>query len=149
MIGGIMMTNKKALSIIVLIVICSLLLFGCSQDPDNNERDELTIDTIKESISGSLGEGEEFTNIELDGDNVILHVNLNHQKDDILPESELAYSRSSSITDNLLELKGWSSVKIIFEEFGEVKLNYDQHESNETGAPYFDYLLIEDRFKEY
>ena len=143
------MTNKKALSIIVLIIICSLLLFGCSQNTDNNEKKELTIDSIKESISGSLGEGEEFTNIELDGDNVIIHVNLNHKKDDTLPESELAYSRSSSITDKLLELKGWNSVKIIFEEFGEVKLNYDQHESNETGALYFDYLLIEDNFKEY
>lgn len=138
------MKGKKALFITTILVIL-IILVSCGGGVKVEEIKD--IEGVKESIVGCVGEGEEITDVVIDGKDIVIKVDLG-EEDDTMPISieDLAITRYSSITDKLLEQDCWNDIKIEFKDVGEITLNTEVAEENEFGK-YFDTLEIMDNFK--
>jgi len=115
-------------------------------DDEDEEKEEKTTDEeeavrdpekMKEHLSGSIGEGEEITEIKIDGNDIFITVDLGDNSD-----KDLACSRYSSITDKLLEDEFWNDITIEFVGVGKLTMNSSQAKTNEFGGKYFDSLYI-------
>ena len=82
-------------------------------------------------------EGEEITEIKIDGNDIFITVDLGDNSD-----KDLACSRYSSITDKLLEDEFWNDITIEFVGVGKLTMNSSQAKTNEFGGKYFDSLYI-------
>lgn len=90
------------------------------------EAEEL-IEAVKEVADGGIGEGESITGIEFDGSDLRIIVDLS-EADKTFPVEDLALSRISSITDEVLSLEDkyyntWETVTVDFGPVGKATLD--------------------------
>lgn len=119
-----------------------------SAEPSSEPEPEPTasndfIEKVTEAIDGQVGEGESVLDIEMDGNNLILSVDLSNTKvHDWFPMDALAETRYTSITDAILELDKydelWDTITVDFGELGYITCGKDDIGTNEWGGRYFD-----------
>ena len=88
----------------------------------------LDTDVIKNAIDGAVGEGEEIQSVEYDGNNLIVRVDMSGANTSVFSVRDIALSRISSITDNILELgdsiyNSWETITIDFGSVGKAVLD--------------------------
>ena len=130
----------------VIIVVILAAIFGNSgtndsikdetKDAINSTEQQATsdkfVEDVKTAISGAI-----------DSDNEALCVTVDLSKADSSPLTieDLAISRTSSITDAILELTGydsqWNTITVDFGDVGKVVCDKDSIKENEAGGRYF------------
>lgn len=99
---------------------------------------------ISKAIKDQIAEGEKIKNITVKNSDVTIDVDLSKSLDDIkLPDSELAISRASSITDAILSLpdkqeKLWNKITLNFKGIGTVTRTKKDIKTNEYDMKYFE-----------
>ena len=81
------------------------------------------VQAVKDAIDGDVGEGESILDVQLDGDELIVFVDISGANvPDGFTLSDIAKSRFSSITDDILELEGcddlWEKITVDFGDVG-------------------------------
>ena len=97
------------------------------------------ITLVKDSISGTIGENEKFTDIRLNDTNLHIGVDLSGAKIDpngSVTEEDIAVNRACSITDKILTLDTslWDSVTIDFEGIGTITRKKSEIVTSEHGS---------------
>ena len=151
--------KKKAL-IIILAVVAVLFIAIIVPSPDDSQQTtsqasttqgaEQFIEKVKEKADGAIGkENETITDIKLNNKNLTVYVDISKADPSPLTYEQLAESRTSSITDAILELEEyydlWESITIDFGKIGKSKSNKSDIEKNEYGSAYFpleDFSLV-------
>ena len=151
--------KKKAL-VIILAVVAVLFIAIIVPSPDDSQQTtsqasatqgaEQFIEKVKEKANGAIGEeNETITDIKLNNKNLTVYVDISKADPSPLTYEQLAESRTSSITDALLELEEyydlWESITIDFGKIGKSKNNKSDIERNEYGFAYFpleDFSLV-------
>lgn len=151
--------KKKAL-IIILAVVAVLFIAIIVPSPDDSQQTtsqasatqgaEQFIEKVKEKADGAIGkENETITDIKLNNKNLTVYVDISKTDPSPLTYEQLAESRTSSITDAILELEEyydlWESITIDFGKIGKSKNNKSDIEKNEYGSAYFpleDFSLV-------
>ena len=117
-----------------------------NSDPNNETRtvssSEL-VSKVKEAIEGSVGNNEQITNVEFDGKNLLINVDISETDTKILSLHDIALSRISSITDSILELDAiyyntWNTITIDFGKEGKAILN-KSFVKNQGFGKFFDF----------
>lgn len=99
---------------------------------------------ISKAIKDQIAEGEKIKNITVKNSDVTIDVDLSKSLYDIkLPDSELAISRASSITDAILSLpdkqeKLWNKITLNFKGIGTVTRTKKDIKTNEYDMKYFE-----------
>ena len=83
---------------------------------------------VEEAIEGQVGEGEEITGVDFDGSNLTVHVDMSGTDTSIFSAHDIALSRISSITDQILALDDeyyntWETVTVDFGDVGKAGLD--------------------------
>lgn len=93
------------------------------------DADEL-IDAVRDITSDSLGEGEEFTDINFDEDSRCLSIDVDipFDEDSAIPAKDIEAARVSSITDEILKLGSeyyntWETISVSFANEDKIVLN--------------------------
>lgn len=149
-----------------LLVIVSLLLTACGEEAEElsvtpEKEIEKTEDSVpekkevvKEEMEYTLsaenleevieyngtGEGDQLVSAEIIGEEVRAVIQL--AANDLLPTEELAYTRYSQVSDELLMYEGWKVLSVEYEELGEISMNRSETETNEWGMTYFPSEII-------
>lgn len=153
--------------------IALLLLFGCStkdssttENNDNNQQSQETqVETEQENgnneeerheniaidenqaieiIEYALGEEDKILDLALANNEIKVAIEL---AEGILAPREIAISRYSSISDQLLNYNGWEILTVEFINIGTISMNKLQKETNELGLSYFPATEIEKHLK--
>lgn len=94
--------------------------------PTEEERINKFVEEAKTVTQGSVGENEQITGIEYNNRDLRVYVDLSQATPDPLTYEDLAISRTSSITDQLLTLKGylnlWDTITVDFGDIGYIKI---------------------------
>ena len=105
--------------------------------PTEEERINKFVEEAKTVTQGSVGENEQITGIEYNNRDLRVYVDLSQATPDPLTYEDLAISRTSSITDQLLTLKGylnlWDTITVDFGDIGYIKNPKQNIESNGYG----------------
>ena len=105
--------------------------------PTEEERINKFVEEAKTVTQDSIGENEQITNIEYNNRDLRVYVDLSQATPDPLTYEDLAISRTSSITDQLLTLKGylnlWDTITVDFGDIGYIKNPKQNMESNGYG----------------
>lgn len=113
-------------------------------DSDVGSVDENTlIETIKGNIDGTIGDGEKITDVLLDGNNLVIKVDLSNANTNGIEPKYIAISRISSITDEILNLddsiyNSWETITLEFGDIGTAVLDKNMVKNNGYGK-YFDF----------
>ena len=98
---------------------------------------QVLLEEAKTVTQGSVGENEQITGIEYNNRDLRVYVDLSQATPDPLTYEDLAISRTSSITDQLLTLKGylnlWDTITVDFGDIGYIKNPKQNIESNGYG----------------
>ena len=83
---------------------------------------------VEEAIERQVGEGEEITGVDFDGSNLTVHVDMSGTDTSIFSAHDIALSRISSITDQILALDDeyyntWETVTVDFGDVGKAVLD--------------------------
>lgn len=110
----------------------------------NNEdiSPEKFVQDVKEVIIGSVGKNESIKDVTFENEDLCVHVDFSQVDPTPLTIEDLAFSRTSSITDEILNLTQyfalWKSITVDFGDIGYIR-NYNQDiQKNEYGYYYFD-----------
>lgn len=104
-------------------------------------RDEL-ISAVSEAVSGDVAEDEKISNIDFDGENLTVTVDLSNTDTSRLTADLVAESRTGSITDSILALDDkyyntWNTVTVDFGDVG--KITFDKSMVKDSGfGKYFE-----------
>ena len=104
--------------------------------------DEQFVEDVNAAIQGSIGQGESFKDVKLENRDLCVYVDLTDAR---LPSSltitDIARSRTSSITDKILNLEIydtlWDTITIDFGEIGYIRNGHDAIKNDGYGR-YFD-----------
>ena len=98
-------------------------------DPDAGtvDKDEL-ISAVEKAIDGAVAEDEKITDVDFDGENLTVTVDLSSADTSILSADIIAESRTGSITDDILGLEDkyyntWETVTVDFGNVGKISFN--------------------------
>ena len=98
------------------------------------------IDDVKNAIVGAVGKGESITDVKLNDKDLCIYVDIN-KTDTVLTLEDLAISRTSSITDDILDLKGydelWETITVDFGDIGKITNSKADIATNDYGLRYF------------
>ncbi len=112
-----------------------------NNEPTDEERAKQFVEEVKTVIQGSVGENEQITGVDYKDRELRVSVNLSQATPDPLTYEDLAISRTSSITDQILTLTGyfnlWDTITIDFGDIGYIK-NSKQNIANSGYGFYFD-----------
>ena len=97
---------------------------------------------MKTAISGAIdSDNEAITDIALKDKDLCVTVDLSKADPSPLTIEDLAISRTSSITDAILELTGydsqWNTITVDFGDVGKVVCDKDSIKENKAGGRYF------------
>ena len=140
----------------VIIVVILAAIFGNSgtndsikdetKDAINSTEQQATsdkfVEDVKTAISGAIdSDNEAITDIALKDKDLCVTVDLSKADSSPLTIEDLAISRTSSITDAILELTGydsqWNTITVDFGDVGKVVCDKDSIKENEAGGRYF------------
>ena len=100
------------------------------------------IKAVKEAIDGQIGEGEKIADVSFDGEELIVKVDLSGADTSRLSPELLAESRTSSITDGILQLEDkyyntWNKITVDFGSVGSISFNKNEVKDQGLGR-YFE-----------
>ncbi len=89
---------------------------------------DVLIAAVEEAIEGQVGEGEDITGVEFDGSNLTVYVDMSGADTSFFSAHDIALSRISSITDQILALDDeyyntWKTVTVDFGDVGKAVLD--------------------------
>lgn len=114
------------------------------EEKDDPEEYIADMDKLKEALEMSIGEADKLISVDYKDNDIFIEVDLD--KEGIFTPEEMASSRYSSITDELLESPYWENITVEFTDVGTITMNSNQAKENEFGK-YFDTLEIEENLK--
>ncbi|MBM7598485.1 cobalamin biosynthesis protein CobT [Virgibacillus halotolerans] len=129
---------------------------GDTEDIENDESEEqeesiddtsqsMTEDELREIIEYTgIGEGDELVSATIENEEIKAVINLGEFE--LFTIEDLAVTRYSQLSDELLDHEGWEKLTIEFSDIGTITMDRSDAESNEYGE-YFPTLEIEDRLK--
>lgn len=101
-------------------------------------------DKYKEAIISNIGSDDTLESVELKEDDIIIKVTLGDPSP--FTYKDLAISRYSSITDELLEEGNLlEDITVVFKGVGTITMNTSEKVKNEYGQSYFEQITIEER----
>ncbi len=115
------------------------------QSPDNlvNISDDKFLESVKTAIQGRLGSGETIQSVTLENRDLRILVDLSQKASSPVTAKELALSRTSSITDPILDLYEydalWDTITVDFGDLGYIRNSQKDIQENEYGLRYFPY----------
>lgn len=104
--------------------------------------DEVFIESVKNAIQDAIAsDDEKITEVALANKELRVYVDLSQADPSPLTLEDLAFARTSSITDNILDLTEyeylWETIVIDFGELGSISNKKDEMVQNEYGMYYF------------
>lgn len=99
------------------------------------ETEPITAEEVGSILQSSVGSDDTVVSLDVVDYEVRAVVEL--APHDLLPAKEIAISRYSEITDELLRLKGWEVVTVEFVDVGTVSMDRDKRITNEFNMSYF------------
>lgn len=110
-----------------------------TEDSDSISTDKF-IENVKIILQGAIGENESITDVTLDNEDLCIYVDFSQIDPSPLTLEDIAFARTSSITDEILDLKEydslWNTITVDFGELGHVKNGKDNIKDDGFG-PYF------------
>ena len=101
-----------------------------------NDTDEF-LTTVKAAVQGQVGENELIKDVVLENKDLKVYVDLTKTDPAPLTVEDLAITRTTSITDKILELEEydalWHTIIVDFGKIGSIKNGKENIESNEYG----------------
>lgn len=121
-----------------------------SEDIDVKQEDDipqaLTGDKLKEVIDDyALGEEDKLTTATLENDKIKVTIEL--APNELLSNKDLAVTRYSQASDELLNYEGWKVLTITYTDVGTISMDRSEKETNEYDMDYFPTAKIEQNFK--
>lgn len=127
----------------VIIVVVLAAIFGNTDDSTQQETSSDSFVTeVKTAIQGTINSDEEsIVDVVLKDGDLCVTVDLSKANPEPLTMEDLAISRTSSITDAILELTDydsqWNTITIDFGEVGKITNSKDDTKENDFGGRYF------------
>ena len=127
----------------ILIVVIVAAIFG---NMDKNTLPETSankfLSEVKTAIQSTISSNDEsIINIALNNEDLCITVDLSKANPEPLTMEDLAISRTSSITDAILELTDydnqWNTITIDFGDVGKITNKKDDVQENDFGGRYF------------
>lgn len=117
-----------------------------SQESQPQEKPQpLTEELVKEMIdSNGMGDGDKLTNVSFVKGEIKATIDL--APDEMVPAKDLAVTRYSQLSDELLKHEGWEILSITYANIGTISMNRNEKETNEFGD-YFPTMVIEGKLK--
>ena len=109
------------------------------------------IEDVKSVIQYDIGENEEIKDVTLENGNLCVYVDISNADPTPLTMEDLALSRTSSITDAILELtqydNEWNTITVDFEDLGYIKNSKENIQNNDYGRyfPMEQFILNKDK----
>lgn len=108
---------------------------------DGGMSENTFVEDVKTAIQGDVGENEAIKDVTLENKELCVYVDFSKVDPSPLTIEDLAISRTSSITDTILELKQyddlWETITVDFGEIGKIKNEKVSLKENEKGGRYF------------
>ncbi len=112
-----------------------------SEDISSEKTVDNFVKEIKNLIADDIGEGESITDVKLNDKDLCIQVDISDGDTSILTLDDLAISRTSSITDDILGLEDydelWETITVDFGNIGKITNSKADIETNEYGLRYF------------
>ena len=126
---------KKVIIIVISLAVIIGIVYAVSYTASHTEGDIVQLtdpkDEIKAAAEDGIGEGESIDDISINDKNLTITVTISEESEDH------AKSRFGSITDEILNVDDFNSVKIIFTGVGSITGTSDQISDGPAGK-YFD-----------
>lgn len=103
----------------------------------------------KKALEDALNEEDKILDIKVDSEKGAITISMSLKNSTPLTDVDIAKSVYSQISDELLNFNEVKSIKVIFENIGELELSTNYKKINEYNLPYFPALLIDEKFKTY
>lgn len=103
----------------------------------------------KKILEDTLNEEDKITSIKVDSEKEAIIITMSLKNSTPLTDVDIAKTVYSQISDKLLDYNEIKSIKVIFENIGELELSTNYKKVNEYNLPYFPALLIDEKFKVY
>lgn len=103
----------------------------------------------KKILEDALNEEDKITSIKVDSEKEAIVISMSLKNSTPLTDVDIAKTVYSQISDKLLDYNEIKSIKVIFENIGELELSTNYKKLNEYNLPYFPTLLIDEKFKTY
>lgn len=107
---------------------------------DSISKEAISSEDIMEIIKDDVGKGEKITDAKIEDRTIVVNINIGTEEK--IPLKDLAVSRYSSISDDLLEHNFWDVLTVNFENVGSISMN-----KNESNGTYFETSKIEEKLK--
>ncbi|WP_374055844.1 hypothetical protein [Rossellomorea sp. FM04394] len=105
----------------------------------------LTEEEVKEIIDYySIGEGDVLSNVSVENGEIKATIDL--APNDMFSGKDMAVTRYSQLSDELLNHEGWDILTITYSNIGTVSMNRMEKETNDFGD-YFPTMTIEERLR--
>ena len=103
----------------------------------------------KKVLEDVLNEEDKILDIKVDSEKGAITISMSLKNSTPLTDVDIAKTVYSQISDKLLGYDEIKSIKVIFENIGELELSTNYKKINEYNLPYFPALLIDEKFKVY
>lgn len=98
---------------------------------------------IKALVDASIGIDDKITDVKIKDGNITIYVNLADSS--LIGMTDLAVSRYSSISDELLKYNNWNNLTVVFDGVGKITMNSKEAILTEYNDKCFDIPEIEKR----
>jgi len=119
------------------------------EEPSQSKEDTsqaMSEDELKELIEYTgMGDGDELVSATIEDEEIKAVINL--APSDLFSSKDLAVTRYSQASDELLTHEGWEKLTIEYSDIGTVSMDRSEVESNEYGGYFFPTMEIENRLK--
>lgn len=105
--------------------------------------EDFTPEGIKALVDSSVGIDDKITDVKIKDKDITIYVNL--AESSLIEMTELAVSRYSSISDELLKYNNWNNLTVVFDGIGKVTMNSKEAILTEYNDKCFDIPEIEKR----
>lgn len=105
--------------------------------------EDFTPDGIKALVDSSVGIDDKITDVKIKDRDITIYVNL--AESSLIEITDLAVSRYSSISDELLKYNNWNNLTVVFDGVGKVTMNSREAILTEYNDKCFDIPEIEKR----
>lgn len=118
-----------------------------TEEPQKPTEEMKSIEDYKKIVGMCVGESDKITDLSIDTEKGLININLELGDSAPLTYEDLASSRISSITDELVDDKAIQTIYISVKGVGDVELLNSQACTNEYGMKYFPIETIDKQLK--
>lgn len=104
----------------------------------------LTAENVEEIVAyNGTGEGDELISADVENGEVKVAIQL--AQSDMLSNNQMAITRYSQVSDELLNYEGWETLSVEYVEVGTINMNRSEAEINDFNMTYFPTEIIESK----